>query len=253
LLLLPLNMARLAIIPARSGSKRISGKNVRLFDGKPILAYSIEAARISNLFDEVMVSTDDPDIAQLAVQLGASVPFRRSRQTAGDFATTADVLLEVVAMYKQQGRQFDTACCIYATAPFTTTALLRRGYDRLEAGAFDTVFPVVEFDYPIQRSLQMNKEGHVAMVWPEFESNRSQDLEPRFHDSGMFYWFRPGKLQAGGGLFSANSGAIIVSGLECHDIDSLDDWCIAELKYKRLLSLSKHGSTAADVDVTCGF
>lgn len=242
-------MPRLAIIPARSGSKRIPGKNVREFDGRPIIAYSIQAARDSDLFDEVMVSTDDQDIANLAVQLGASVPFLRSRSNSGDFSTTVDVLLEVVDMYRQRDRVFDVACCIYATAPFTTADLLKRSYIKLEAGAFDTVFPVVEYEYPIQRSLQL-KDGHATMVWPEHQSSRSQDLPPRFHDSGMFYWFRPDKLHAGGGLLNSHSGAVVVSGLECHDIDCEDDWCVAELKFRRLRALEKR-SAAGGVDVNC--
>lgn len=244
------SMPRLAIIPARSGSKRIPGKNVREFDGMPIIGYSIKAARDSELFDEVMVSTDDRDIADLAVQLGARVPFLRSPENADDHATTADVLLEVVDMYRQRGLLFDVACCIYATAPFTTADLLRRCFNKLEAGAFDTVFPVVEYEYPIQRSLQLN-DGHATMVWPEYERSRSQDLAPRFHDSGMFYWFRPNTLSSGRGLLNANSGAVVISGLACHDIDCEDDWCIAELKFRRLRALGKRGTMAGEVDVNC--
>ena len=242
-------MTRLAIIPARSGSRRIPGKNVREFDGKPIIAYSIQAARDSMLFDEVMVSTDDQEIADLAMQLGASVPFLRSHKNAGDLSTTTDVLVEVVDMYRQRGRVFDTACCIYATAPFTTANLLRECCEKLVSGAFDTVFPVVEFEYPIQRSLQLI-DGRATMVWPQYESARSQDLAPRYHDSGMFYWFRPDRLGDGRGLLNANSGAVVVSGLECHDIDREDDWCVAELKYRRLRSLRKQSGRGC-VDVHC--
>lgn len=242
-------MARLAIIPARSGSKRIPGKNVREFVGKPIIAYSIQAACDSNLFDEVMVSTDNQNIANLAEQLGASVPFLRNHENAGDFSTTADVLLEVVDMYRQRGRVFDTACCIYATAPFTTAELLRECYEKLVSGSFDTVFPVVEFEYPIQRSLQIT-DGRATMVWPQYESARCQDLAPRFHDSGMFYWFRPDKLGEGRGLLNANSGAVVISALECHDIDREDDWCVAELKFCRLRSLGKQSGRCC-VDVHC--
>lgn len=227
-------MARLAIIPARGGSKRIPGKNIKPFLGRPILAYSIQAALESQLFDEVMVSTDDAAIAQVALQYGATVPSMRSPENSGDFATTADVLLEVLRDYAQQGIHFAEACCIYPTAPFAHPALLRRSLQTLVDGGYDSVFPVVAFGYPIQRALQLDAEGKASMVWPEYLLSRSQDLPRRYHDTGMFYWFRPEALQKDPRLFGPNSGAVEISELECHDIDHPDDWELAELKYRRL-------------------
>jgi N-acylneuraminate cytidylyltransferase len=227
-------MQRLAIIPARGGSKRIPGKNIRSFAGKPILAYSIEAALNSKLFDEVMVSTDDPQIAEVARQFGASVPFLRSAENSDDFSTTVDVLLEVAESYTNAGQTFDTACCIYPTAPFVSAELLSKAFTLLEEGKFNSVFPVVAFDYPIQRSLQRSENGKVEMVWPEYLLSRSQDLPKRYHDTGLFYWYRPNQLINERKLFGENSGALIISELECHDIDSPDDWEMAELKFRRL-------------------
>lgn len=227
-------MARLAIIPARGGSKRIPGKNIKPFLGRPILAYSIQAALESELFDEVMVSTDDSAIAQVAIQYGAVVPSLRSAENSGDFATTADVLLEVLQTYAKQGKHYSEACCIYPTAPFAHPALLRRSLQTLLDGGYDSVFPVVAFGYPIQRALQLDAEGKVSMVWPEYLLSRSQDLPKRYHDTGMLYWFRPDALLNDPRLFGPNSGAVEISELECHDIDHPDDWVLAELKYRRL-------------------
>ena len=233
------SMKRLAIIPARGGSKRIPGKNIRDFAGKPIIAYSIEAALKSNLFDVVMVSTDDPEIAKIAQKLGAQVPFLRSAQNSDDFSTTVDVLLEVDEQYATQNQHFDIACCLYPTAPFTSSALLINAYNLLVEKNYDTVFPVVAFDYPIQRSLQIDSNGKIEMVWPEFLLSRSQDLPKRYHDTGLFYWYRPSQLKLEKKLFGENSGALVISELECHDIDSPEDWEMAELKYRRLSSQVK--------------
>jgi len=229
-------MSRIAIIPARGGSKRIPRKNIRPFAGKPIIAYSIEAALKSELFDVVMVSTDDPKIAEVAKQYGATVPFYRSDANSGDFSTTVDVLLEVLDYYGEKGIIFSEACCIYPTAPFVSAHFLSDGFERLVSEKFDSVFPIVAFDYPIQRSLQLSENGQVSMVWPEHLLSRSQDLPKRYHDTGLFYWFRPEKLLTEKAIFGDNSGALIISELECHDIDTPDDWDMAELKFKRLHS-----------------
>jgi N-acylneuraminate cytidylyltransferase len=227
-------MSRIAIIPARGGSKRIPGKNMRPFSGKPIIAYSIETAIKSGLFDEVMVSTDDSAIANFAVSIGAKVPFLRSPANSDDFASTIDVLLEVITNYKQIGKTYQEACCLYPTAPFITNKMLCNGFELMLECGYNSVFPVVAFDYPIQRSLQIDGQGQVSMVWPEFMSSRSQDLPKRFHDSGLFYWFKPQKLEIDLAIFGSNSGALIISELECHDIDTPDDWEMAELKFRRL-------------------
>ena len=226
-------MKTIAIIPARGGSKRIPRKNIRPFLGKPILAYSIEAALDSGLFEEVMVSTDDEEIAQVAREYGAKVPFLRSQNASDDFATTAQVLEEVLLKYKAQGKSFESACCLYPTAPFVTAKLLQESYKRLQEGDFDTVFPVLKYSYPIWRSLKV-EHGRAAMNWPEHLNSRSQDLPAAFHDAGQFYWLRGAAFLKDKKLFTANSGVIELSELEAQDIDSETDWQLAELKYKLL-------------------
>lgn len=226
-------MSNIAIIPARGGSKRIPRKNIKLFCGKPIIAYSIEAAVHSNLFDEVMVSTDDEEIAEVAKQYGATIPFVRSKKNADDFATTMDVIKEVIESYKQLDRSFDYGCCIYPTAPFTTISLLQQAFDKLVKNNFDGVFPVVKYSYPIWRSLKM-EEDKVSMWWPENVNKRSQDLPDAYHDAGQFYWFNAERVMQSHSLLNKNSGAILINELMVQDIDNVGDWQIAEFKYKYL-------------------
>ncbi|PKB42619.1 N-acylneuraminate cytidylyltransferase [Cellulophaga sp. RHA19] len=228
-------MANLAIIPARGGSKRIPRKNIKVFLGKPIIAYSIEAAIQSNLFDEVMVSTDDEEIAQIAKEYGATVPFLRSKNNANDFAVLADVVQEVVSKYKENNKNFDNICCILPTAPFVTSKKINEAYTTFIDNNFDSVFPVLEFSFPIQRSLKIEADK-VAMVWSEHLNTRSQDLESRYHDSGQFYWLKSTSFNNNKKLFTDNSGAIIISELEAQDIDTETDWKLAEIKYKLLLN-----------------
>ena len=224
-------MSRVAIIPARGGSKRIPRKNSRDFLGKPILAYSIAAALQSQLFTEVMVSTEDDSIAQLAIEYGATVPFRRSERTATDHASTTEVLLEVLTCYEEQDKTFDHGCCIYPTAPLVTPDLLADAWHMLMNGEFDTVFPILRFSYPVQRSLRL--EGtRVAMMWPEYRTARSQDLLPAYHDAGQFYWFTCATLKATGQLLNDRTGGFLISDLDAHDIDTLEDWAAAEFKYE---------------------
>lgn len=227
-------MSKIAIIPARGGSKRIPKKNIKSFLGKPIIAYSIEAALASNLFDEVMVSTDDEAIAEIAISYGATVPFLRSDKNADDHAILVDVLLEVLASYKAIGKTYDQVCCILPTAPFVSEQKLQESFKTLINNNFDSVFPVLEFSYPIQRALQIDNDK-VSMVWDEYEMARSQDLEKRFHDSGQFYWSKTASLETDKKLFTKNSGAIVISELEAQDIDTETDWKLAEIKYKLLL------------------
>ena len=221
-------MKNLCIIPARGGSKRIPRKNIKEFLGKPIIAYSIEAALKSGLFEEVMVSTDDQEIAAVAKQYGASVPFMRSAETANDYATTADVLNEVLTEYKKRGQIFDNLCCIYATAPLIASQDIIDAYNRLSQGDFVCVYPVVQFSYPIWRCLDVAEDGSMKRHWPEYENSRSQDLPKEYHDTGTFYWY---KLQQGA-LASGKIGAIIVLEERVQDIDTETDWKLAELKYK---------------------
>jgi pseudaminic acid cytidylyltransferase len=226
-------MKNIAIIPARGGSKRIPRKNIKNFLGKPIIAYSIEAALKSNLFDEVMVSTDDIEIAEIAKSYGAAVPFLRSKQNSDDFAGTADVIIEVLNQLSAIGKKFNNTCCIYPTAPFISTKTLEEAYKLLIEKKFDSVFPVCSFSYPIQRALQIN-DSKTSMVWPENMSKRSQDLLPMFHDAGQFYWIKTDAFLAENKVITENTGSIILNEMQVQDIDTVTDWELAELKYKIL-------------------
>lgn len=226
----------LCIIPARGGSKRIPRKNIQLFKGKPIISYSIVAAIESGLFDEVMVSTDDMEIAEIAQTYKASVPFMRSAENSNDFATTAAVILEVVHDYKKAGKEFDNICCIYPTAPFVTPDRLTEGFEFIQNGA-DSVLPILSFDYPIWRSFKMNENECLEYNWVEFINARSQDLPKTYHDSGQWYWLKRSKLEETGKMIFENTKGIILRSFEAHDIDTLDDWKLAELKYEFLRSL----------------
>ena len=223
----------LCIIPARGGSKRIPRKNVRAFLGTPIIAFSIKAAQDSGLFDEVMVSTDDTEIAQMAQFYGASVPFARSVETANDHATTAAVLTEVLRTYAASGRTFGRACCLYATAPLVTPDRLREAFGKLETGGFDTVFPVVRYGFPVQRAVTFQND-RLTWLQPEHALTRSQDLPPVFHDAGQFYLFNVPHFLETGQLLTDNTSGIDVPELEAQDIDTLTDWDLAELKYRLL-------------------
>ena len=224
-------MRKIAIITARGGSKRIPRKNIKEFCGKPILAYSIEAARTSGLFDTVMVSTDDREIAELARKYGAEVPFFRSERTAGDFATTNDVLLEVLEEYEKRGECYDLGCCIYPTAPFVTAAKLKDALGRLEGSGADTLIPVVAFSYPPQRAMVV-REDRLVFESPQYLDSRSQDLEPHYHDVGQFYLFYTEAFRRNGKLMVGNILPYVVSEMEVQDIDNQTDWEIAEIKYR---------------------
>ncbi|HIW82456.1 MAG TPA: pseudaminic acid cytidylyltransferase [Candidatus Acetatifactor stercoripullorum] len=223
-------MKKIAIITARGGSKRIPRKNIKKFCGKPILAYSVEAALQSGLFDTVMVSTDDEEIAQAARQYGAEVPFYRSEKTSGDYATTNDVLLEVLAEYEKRGLEYELACCIYPTAPFVTAKKLKDAVSQLLDSNADTLIPVVAFSYPPQRAMIM-KEGRLVFEYPQYLDSRSQDLEPHYHDAGQFYVFRTAPFRRNRKLMVGNILPMVVSEMEVQDIDNQTDWRIAEIKY----------------------
>lgn len=228
-------MSSVAIIPARGGSKRIPHKNIKDFLGKPIIAYSIEAALKSGLFDEVMVSTDDAEIASVARSCGASVPFMRSAQTANDYATTADVIREVLDCYRKSGKSFDVLCCLYSTAPFVTQDNLKEAFSKL--GEFDSVFTVVQYSYPVQRSLNV-RDGKVGMNFPQFKDSRSQDLEATYHDAGQFYFAKTETFLKENTLWGSNTGALILPELQVQDLDTETDWKLAEMKYKLLHNLT---------------
>jgi pseudaminic acid cytidylyltransferase len=229
------DMSSVAIIPARGGSKRIPHKNIKDFLGKPIIAYSIEAALKSGLFDEVMVSTDDAEIASVASSFGASVPFMRSAQTSNDYATTADVIREVLDCYLKSGKSFDLFCCLYSTAPFVTQNNLKEAFSKLEE--FDSVFTVVRYSYPIQRSLNV-RDGKVGMNHPQFKDSRSQDLEASYHDAGQFYFAKTDAFFKEKTLWGSNTGALILPELQVQDLDTETDWKLAEMKYKLLHNLT---------------
>ncbi len=223
-----MNTNAVAIITARGGSKRIPGKNKKSFCGKPILCYSIEAALQSGAFSEVMVSTDDEEIARIARAAGASVPFMRSEKTANDYASTDDVILEVLTAYQALGMDFDAFCCIYPTAPFLTAEKLREAMAMLETA--DSVMPVVPFSYPPQRCVVI-RDGKLVRKWPEYAAARSQDLEKYYHDCGQFYACRTASFLEAGTTDVENLVPMILSEMEVQDIDTPEDWEIAELKY----------------------
>ena len=223
----------IAIITARGGSKRIPHKNRKEFCGKPIIEYSIEAAKQAGIFDTVMVSTDDNKIAEIAKNAGAEVPFMRSAETSNDYATTADVLMEVLEMYKERGIRYENACCIYPTAPFVTGDKLRRAMDMLVKEKKDSVMPVVPFSFPPLRGMVIN-DGKLEYKWQEYALKRSQDLEEIYHDCGQFYVFRVKSFEKEKKLVTDNTTGMIISELEVQDIDNETDWELAEMKYRLL-------------------
>lgn len=227
-------MNNICIIPARGGSKRIPRKNIKDFLGKPIIAYSIEAALNSNLFDEVMVSTDDSEIAEIAKKYGAKVPFMRSEENANDFSGLAEVLEEVLLEYRRIGENYDSFCCILSTSPLIQVSDIKSAYDLFIKNDFDSVYPIVQFSYPILRSLNLDENKNINMNWPEYYNSRSQDLKPSYHDSGTFYWMKSEKLLHYKKMVTPNTGGIVVDELFVQDIDTETDWKLAELKYELL-------------------
>ena len=225
-----------AIIPARGGSKRIPRKNIKDFLGKPIIAYSIEAALSSEFFNEVMVSTDDEEIAYVSQRYGAKVPFFRSEENSSDMAMTVPVLVEVLLEYEKLGKAFNSLCCIYPCAPFVTTGRLTEGMDLLRSSGADCVLPVVKYSYPPQRCLVL-RDGKVGMLHPENYYVRSQDLEPYYHDAGQFYCLKSSSVLTGQYLFGGITLPIVLHEQEVHDIDNLDDWEVAETKFRIVNSI----------------
>ena len=232
-------MGMIAIIPARGGSKRIPRKNIREFMGRPIISYSIAAALGSSLFDTVMVSTDDMEIAEVARQHGAEVPFLRSKKASDDFATTADVVREVLGEYKRLNHEFSTVCCIYPCAPFVTPALLHKARKLLDR--HDAVMPVTSYPSPVEWAVRV-KNGKILPVDVVSKNKRSQDIEPAYHDTGMFYLFKSEAMSPLQSLLPENTAALLLGGHECQDIDTLADWKLAEMKYQAL-----HGETESVV------
>ena len=224
----------IAIITARGGSKRIPRKNIKEFCGKPIIEYPIEAALNSNIFDEVMVSTDDSEIAQIAVNAGAKVPFYRSAETSSDFATTRDVLMEVLSEYENLGKKYDYMVCIYPTNPFITEEILKEAIAILEKEQCEEVVPVVKFSFPPQRAYILDTSKNLKYKWEEYKNTRSQDLEPFYHDAGQFYCYNVQQYLMDNGNIEGKVCPIILSEYEVQDIDNRDDWKMAEMKYRFL-------------------
>ena len=230
-------MSIVAIIPARGGSKRIPRKNIKLFHGQPMLAYSIRAAQNSGLFDRIVVSTDDEEIAAMARQLGAETPFVRPAELADDFSTTVDVIRHSVLALQQQGEPVDYACCIYATAPFVQPQYLQQGLQQLQAHPDKAyAFSVTTFPFPIQRAIRINAAGEIEAMHPEHRNTRSQDLEEAYHDAGQFYWARAQAWIERAVVFSSQSLAVILPRYLVQDIDTQEDWLRAEFMYDSLLA-----------------
>jgi len=222
-------LGNLCIIPARGGSKRIPKKNIKFFLGKPIISYAIQVAQECGLFEEIMVSTDDQEIADVALKYNAKVPFYRTAKNSDDFATTKDVIGEVIENYKKINREFENICCVYATSPMINSDNLYDGLAKLKQCDLDVVFPIVPFSYPILRSLKVDG-NHVSMNWPLYKNSRSQDLPVAYHDAGQWYWIsnRNKKIE----LLTNNTGYILLSETQVQDIDNNEDWIMAELKFR---------------------
>ena len=231
-------MKSIAIITARGGSKRIPRKNIRPFLGKPIIVYSIEAAINSSCFDEIMVSTDDNEIADIARKAGANVPFMRSPKTSYDNATTVEVLVEVLEKYKSLGKEFDYCCCIYPTAPFINKSKLLNAYNKILSSKAKSLVPVVRFGFPILRSFKI-ENGLVKMNWPEHMNSHSQSLPIAYHDCGQFYIFKIKDFLIDKKLFSDSTIPFEIPESEVQDIDNEEDWKVAEIKYKLLINQVK--------------
>jgi len=229
-------MSAIAIITARGGSKRIPRKNIKEFLGKPIITYTINAVLEANIFDEVMVSTDDTEIADIAKKCGASVPFIRDSALSTDTAMTVVVLIDALENYRNRGIHYEYGCCIYPCAPLVTPSYLKEGMKLLISSGADSVVPLVRFSYPPQRSLII-RNGKAVMSNPEHYKTRSQDLEPYYHDAGQFYCFRSDSLLKEEKLFCQNTLPLVLSELEAQDIDTEEDWRMAELKYRLLYNL----------------
>ena len=220
---------KIAVIPARGGSKRIPRKNIKLFAGKPMIAWSIEAAKSSGLFDHIIVSTDNSEIAEIARDFKAEVPFIRPEELSNDFAATTPVIAHATQWALDQGLDITTVCCIYATAPFIQINDLERGWRALNSGDWNYAFTVTDFAAPIFRAFKQTTEGGIEMFFPEHFASRSQDLPAALHDAGQFYWGRPKAWLEGKRIFDRKSKPVIIPRWRVQDIDTQDDWERAEI------------------------
>ncbi|KJS76528.1 MAG: NeuA [Comamonadaceae bacterium BICA1-1] len=227
---------KLAVIPARGGSKRIPRKNIKPFCGKPMIAWSIEAARLSGCFDRIIVSTDDAEIAHVAQAYGAEVPFMRPPELSDDHTGTIPVIAHAIDWMNSNVGRFEFACCIYATAPFVLAKDLRRGLDRLRQSGADYAFSVTSYAFPIQRAIRITADQRVDMFNPAHFNTRSQDLEDAFHDAGQFYWGRAAAWLAGKPLFTHEAAPVPLPRHRVQDIDTAEDWERAEWLFKAMQS-----------------
>lgn len=219
---------RIAIIPARGGSKRIPRKNIKVFHGKPMIAYSIEAALKSGCFDRIIVSTDDQEIADIALKYGAEVPFLRPSAIADDFATTMDVMEHAIQYLATQNISPEFVCCIYATAPFIVSDDLRKGLDILKETKVEYAFSATSFPFPIQRAIKLTEKGTVKMFSEQYADTRSQDLIEAYHDAGQFYWGKTSAFIARKAIFDEHSKVVLLPRKRVQDIDTVEDWELAE-------------------------
>jgi pseudaminic acid cytidylyltransferase len=228
-------MMKIALIPARGGSKRIPGKNIKSFCGKPIIAYSVEAARCAGVFDRIIVSTDSKEIAAVANEYGAETPFMRPAEIADDFATTAEVVMHGLEWLRQNDGVVQSVCCLYATAPFVSGEYIRKGYELLVARKVSSVFPVASYPCSIFRGLQIAEDGHLQMIWPEHELTRSNDLAEAYHDAGQFYWLDAQAFLETSQIYGQDALPLIFPRYMVQDIDTPEDWQLAELMYEVLV------------------
>jgi pseudaminic acid cytidylyltransferase len=225
---------KIAVIPARGGSKRIPRKNIRMFCGKPIIAYSIAAAEQTGLFDQVVVSTDDEEIASVAREFGASTPFIRPKEIADDFTGTNAVVKHAVAWFNSQSNDVTHACCLYATAPLVQARFITEGYETLAHSDAAFAFSVTSYAFPIQRAVRITPDRRVDAIYPEHRMTRSQDLEHAYHDAGQFYWGTARAFLEDMPLFARHSIGVILPRHLVQDIDTIEDWDQAELMYRAI-------------------
>ena len=225
-------MKAIAVIPARGGSKRIPGKNIKEFCGKPIIAYSIQAAQVSGLFDRIIVSTDDEEVVEVSRRYGAEIPFMRPPELADDYTGTNAVMKHALEWFKKQGFSIQYACCIYATAPFIQVEYLTQGFDKLVSSNKDFVFSVTTFEFPIQRAVKVNHNGEIEPFYPEYISSRSQDLKEAYHDAGQFYWGKAEAYLKDASLYFSGALPVVLPRYLVQDVDTMEDWQQAEMIYK---------------------
>ena len=227
---------KLCVIPARGGSKRIPRKNIKIFNGKPMIAYSIEAALKSNCFDKVIVSTDDDEIIRVAKSYGAEVPFVRPEILANDYAGTLPVIKHAIEWFEQQNTIVTEVCCLYATAPFVQVDAIQKAYQQLQITKAQYCFTVTSFPFPIQRAIKVNADNRIEMLQPEHFNTRSQDLEEMYHDAGQFYWGKVKAFKEILPLFSQQASPYVLPQYLVQDIDTPEDWIRAELMYQALIA-----------------